>query len=109
MNDAATIPELLKQLRDDTTRLVREEVVLAKTEATEKASVLGRNVAFLSVGALIAYLALLLILLALAFLLRQQFVNHGMNEGTATFLGLLIIGGVVGIVSAVLISKALNS
>lgn len=109
MSDLTHITDLLKQLRDDTTTLVREEVALAKTEVSEKTSLLGRNVAFLVAGALVGYSALILILLALAFLLREQFVSRGMAEGMATFLGLLIVGALVGIISAILIVKALNT
>ncbi len=107
MSDISNIVDLLKQLRDDTTTLVREEVALAKTEMSEKVAVASRNTAFLAAGGLLAYSALLLILLAIAFLIREQFVSRGMGEGTATCLGLLIVGTVVGIVSLILITKAL--
>jgi len=109
MSELAHISDLLKQLRDDTTTLVREEVALAKTETAEKAAVVGRNAAFLAAGGLVGYSALVLLLFALGFLLRDQFVGRGMSEGNATCLGLLIVGILVAIVSAVLISKALTA
>jgi len=109
MSELAHITDLLKQLRDDTTTLVREEVALAKTETAEKAAYVGRNAAFLGAGALVGYSALLMILMAIGFLLRDLFVERGMSEGTATCLGLLIVGVVVGVISAVLISKAISA
>lgn len=107
--DQPNLVDLLKQLRDDTTTLVREEVALAKTEMSEKASTFSRNAAFLAAGALVGYSALLLILLALGSLLAQFFVSQGMREGTAGFLGLLIVGVIVGVISAALISKGIKT
>lgn len=101
--------DLLKQLRDDTTTLVREEVALAKTEISEKASTFSRNAAFLAAGALIGLIALLLILLALSSLLSQLFLSMGLSEGTAGFLGLLIVGLIVGGISAALIAKGIKT
>lgn len=107
--DQPNLVDLLKQLRDDTTTLVREEVTLAKTEMSEKASTFSRNAAFLVAGALVGYTALLLVLLALSSLLSQFFMSQGMREGTAGFLGLLIIGAIVGAISAALISKGIKT
>lgn len=106
MSELTQIVDLFKQLRDDTTTLVREEITLAKTEAGEKAAKFARNIGFLAVGALIALSAVHFILLGIAFLIRGQLVSRDINEGTATFLGLLIVGVVVGIVAAILVGKA---
>lgn len=107
MSELTNIVDLLKQLRDDTTTLVREEVALAKTEAGEKVATYARNAGFLAAGALVAWSAIHFLLLGLAFLIRGQLVERGFNEGTATFLGLLIVAIIVSIIAAVLISKAL--
>jgi fucose 4-O-acetylase-like acetyltransferase len=107
MSELTQIVDLFKQLRDDTVTLVREEIVLAKTEATEKIGKFGRNIGFLAAGALTAFTALNFILLATAFLIRGQLVSRDVNEGTATFLGVLIVGVVVGIIAAILIGKAI--
>ncbi len=107
--DTANIPDLIRQLRDDTTNLLREEVRLAKTEAKENVNKAARNAGFLAAGGLVAYSALVLILIGVGFLIRNGFVEQGMDEGMATFLGLLIVGLVVGIIGAVLVGKALGS
>ena len=101
------IGDLLRQLRDDTTRLVREEVALVKAETVEKLPTLYRNAAFLAGGALVAYSALVLILLSFAWALRELFVSRGMSEGISMFLGLLIVGAIVGGLSAALITKGI--
>jgi RsiW-degrading membrane proteinase PrsW (M82 family) len=104
------ILDLVKSLRDDTTALVRDEIALAKTEISEKVAATSRNVGFLAAGALVAYAALILLLLALAWIVRAFLLSgEAVSEPTATVLGLLIIGIVVGGLGASLIVKALNA
>ena len=110
MSDEQTsIVYLLKKLRDDTTTLVRDEISLAKTEVSEKIASTSRNVGYLAAGALVAYAALVLILLGISFLLRDLFILQGMKEANATLLGFLIVGAVVGGIGAILLIKALNT
>ena len=109
MNEESSIVYLLKKLRDDTTTLVRDEISLAKTEIGEKIASTSRNVGYLAAGVLVAYAALMLILQGISFLLRDLFISGGMNQASASLLGFLIVGGVVGIIGALLIVKALNT
>lgn len=111
MNDDTNtnIGDLLRQLRDDTTSLVREEVRLAKTEVSEKLAYTGRNVGYLAVGALIGLSALLLLLMSLGFLLGNIFEERGMEPGMAAFLGFIIVAVVVAIISASLVMKAIKA
>jgi hypothetical protein len=108
-DEQSSIVYLLKKLRDDTTTLVRDEISLAKTEVSEKIASTSRNVGYLAAGALVAYAALVLILLGTSFLLRDLFVLQGMKEASATLLGFLIVGAIVGGIGAILITKALNT
>ena len=109
MNEESSIVYLLKKLRDDTTALVRDEISLAKTEISEKIASTSRNVGYLAVGALVAYAALILFLQGIGLLLRDLFISGGMNQASASLLGFLIVGGVIGIIGALLIVKALNT
>ena len=110
MSDEQTsIVYLLKKLRDDTTTLVRDEISLAKTEVSEKIASTSRNVGYLAAGALVAYAALILILLGISFLLRDLFILQGVKEANATLWGFLTVGVVVGGIGAILIIKALNT
>jgi Putative Actinobacterial Holin-X, holin superfamily III len=108
-DEQSSIVYLLKKLRDDTTTLVRDEISLAKTEVSEKIASTSRNVGYLAAGALVAYAALMLILLGIGFLLRDLFIVQGMREANATLLGFLIVGAIVGGSGAILILKALNT
>jgi hypothetical protein len=109
INERSNIVDLLKNLRDDTTTLVRDEISLAKTEISEKIASAARNVRYLAAGALVAYAALIIILQGISLLLRDLFISAGMNPASASLLGFLIVGAVVGVVGAILIVKALNT
>ena len=54
--------DLLKQLRDDTTTLVKEEVALVKTELSEKAAKISAHAVMVVAGGLLAHAALIVLL-----------------------------------------------
>ena len=109
INEPSSVVDLLKNLRDDTTTLVRDEISLAKTEISEKIASSSRNVAYLAGGALVAYAALILILLGISLMFRDLFVSAGMNTASASLLGFLLVAAAVGALGALLIVKALNT
>jgi hypothetical protein len=53
MANQPSIPELLKDLREESTLLLREEIALAKKEISEKISSTARNATYIVAGALI--------------------------------------------------------
>jgi Putative Actinobacterial Holin-X, holin superfamily III len=109
MTDQPTIAELLKELRDESTLLLREEVALAKKEIGEKISSTARNLTYLVAGALVAYCAIIFLFLAISSLISQAFVNHGVSIVWAIFLGLLIVALVVGAASVGMILKGVQT
>lgn len=109
MNEEASVGELIKQLRDESTTLIKEEIALVKTEMGEKVSLFSRNVGYLIAGALVAYSALVIILIALGSLLTKAFVENGTDPAMAHFLGLTIVGVVVGAIGAFMAIKAINT
>ena len=54
---APSIVDLIKELRDESTTLVRQEIALAKAELSEKASKAAVNAAFLGMGAVVTGIA----------------------------------------------------
>lgn len=108
MNEEQSVTELLKRLRDDSTMLIRDEVELAKTEMREKASVYSRNAISLVAGGLVAYSALVILLIGLGSLITEWLLEGGMDPAMAHFVGMAIVAIVVGIIGAVMISKALH-
>jgi hypothetical protein len=90
VRDERSLGDLFSELAAETGTLVRQEVALAQTELTQKATKVGRNVGYLAVGGAVAYVAVL----ALA---------------AAVIIGLsaLLVAVAVGAVSYFMISSAL--
>jgi uncharacterized membrane protein len=109
MADQPTITELFKDLREESTTLLREEIALAKKEFSEKIARSTRNVTYLVAGALVAYCAIIFLLLAVSTLISQELLEHGVSIGWAIFIGLLIVALVVGAVSTGMITKSVQT
>lgn len=92
--------DLFSELAAETGTLVRQEVALAQTELTQKATSVGKNVGFLVVGGAVGYAALLAVLAALII---------GLANFIPAWASALIVGIVVGVVAFLLISSALKS
>jgi uncharacterized membrane protein YqjE len=73
-----TLPELLSELTGEFTTLVRSELELAKVEARDEVRSAARAGGMLGAGALAAWLGVLFVSLAVAWLLDQ-----GMNRALA--------------------------
>ena len=71
MKQERSLCELFSELAGETSTLVRQEVALAKTELTQKAGQVGRNVAYLAAGGAVAYAALLAFMAAAIVVLAK--------------------------------------
>lgn len=100
VKDERSIGELFSELAGETSELIRQEVALAQAEITQKAARIGKNVGLLAVGGFIANAALLSIVAALIV---------GLAKFIPLWLSALIVGIVVGIAAAVLISVGLKN
>jgi xanthine/uracil permease len=106
VREERSIGQLLKELRDETTTLLRQEVDLAKTEMGEKASRVGKNVGSLAVGGGVAFLGALALLAAVIYGLTS-ILNQFMSVGVAIWLAPLIVGLVLAAIGYSLVQKAL--
>jgi xanthine/uracil permease len=95
--DDRSLGELFAELARETSTLVRQEVELAKTEMTQKASRVGKSVGMLAVGGAIAYAGLLAILAAIIIGLAAL--------GVPWWLSALLVGLVVAAVGYLLVQK----
>lgn len=109
MHKEPTLGDLLKDLRDNTTALVREEVALAKTEIAENVKRTATNTGYLAGGGLVAFVALILLLMAVAKVVALIFIYMDMNRTLAEVLGYAGVATAVGLTAAVLIAKALQT
>ncbi len=100
VKEERSLGDLFSELATETSTLVRQEVALAQTELTQKATSVGKNVGFLVVGGAVGYAALLAILAAAII---------GLAYFVPAWAAALIVGVVVGIVAFVLISSALKA
>ena len=107
--DARSFADLFKDLRDETTLLVRQEIELAKTEMSEKVAKAGRNAGYIGAGSAIAHAAAILLLLGLAALLYHGLVAAGLEHMTAGWLAPLIVGGVLALVGYMMIQKGVST
>ena len=106
VREERSIGQLLKELRDETTTLLRQEVDLAKTEMGEKASRVGKNLGSLAVGGGVAFLGALALLAAVIYGLTSL-LNQFMSVGVAIWLAPLIVGLVLAAIGYSLVQKAL--
>ena len=101
--------QIIKDLRDDTTALFRQEAALAKRELAGKAATYARNAAFLGVSALVGVYAVFFLFLSLNNLLQTGLAVVGFSPGVASWFAPLIMGMLLGIGALLVALKALKA
>jgi hypothetical protein len=99
--DNRSLGELFSALASDTGTLVRQEVELAKTEMTQKATRVGKDIGFLVAGGAVAYAGFLGILAAIAVGLGQL--------GVPWWLATLLVGVVVAGIGGFLVMRGISA
>jgi hypothetical protein len=97
--DDRSLGELFAELSRETSTLFRQEVALAKTEMTQKATRAGKDIGFLVAGAAILYAGLLAIIAAIIIALGHAIPMWS----SALLVGIVIIAG-----AAFLVMKGIN-
>lgn len=100
---------LVKGLITDVTDLVRNEVALAKAEASEKLDNVVGGVEILMVGAVFAIAAVGVLLSALVAGIAALLVQWGLQDASATALSAALVGLVFGSIGWALIASGLKS
>lgn len=106
--DERSLGQLLKELSGETSTLLRQEVELAKTEMSEKASRVGTNLGSLAVGGAVAFLGALALLAAVISGLTSLF-DQFMDLEVAVWLAPLLVGIALAAVGYGLVKKALET
>jgi hypothetical protein len=99
-DDNRSLGELFSELAQETSTLVRQEVTLAKTEMSQKASRAGKHIGVLAAGGAVAYAGLLAILAGVIVLL---------DNVMPLWASALLVGVVVGVVGYFLVRRALDA
>ncbi len=97
--DQRSLGELFSELANDTSTLVRQEIQLAKTEMTHKATSAGKDAGMIGAGGALAYAGLLALIAAIII---------GLGQLIWMWLSALIVGLVVVGIGYFLIQKGLN-
>jgi hypothetical protein len=98
--DGRSLGELFSELAQETSTLVRQEVNLAKTEMSQKASTAGKHVGVLAAGGALAYAGLLAILAGVIALL---------NDIMPLWAASLLVGIVVAVGGYILVRRGLDA
>lgn len=89
-----SVGELFTALANETSTLVRQEMKLAATEMTQKATYAGKQAAFIAAGSLLAVVSLLALLAALIL---------GLGTVIALWVSALLVGIVIALIAAFLV------
>jgi len=100
MRSDRSLGDLFGDLSKETTTLVRQEVALAKTELTQKATQVGKDVGFLAIGGAVAYAGFLAIGAAVIIALAAL--------GLPWWLSALLVGLIVAGIGYYLVQKGLS-
>jgi uncharacterized protein (DUF983 family) len=95
-----SIGELFAELSQEISRLFRQEVALARTEISQKASSAGKDIAFVAGGGIAAFIGALAIVTALIAALALAL---------PLWLSALIVGVVVAVVGYVCIQRGMTA
>lgn len=106
--DDRSIADLLRELRDESSTLLRQEVALAKTELGEKANAYSKNLGLLVGGGVALALGGLLLLHCLAQFIGFLF-DLFLPYSIGLPIGYLIVGTILAIVGYSLYSKAMTA
>ena len=100
-NDERSLGELFGDLARDMGTLVSQELALARTELTEKAARVGKQIAMLAVGGLVAYAGLLAIIAAVIVLIADR--------GVPLWVSALIVGLIVAGIGYLLVQRGISA
>jgi len=98
VKEERSLGDLFSDLASETGTLIRQEVALAQTELTEKATSVGKNVGYLVVGGAVGYAAALALIAAIII---------GLANFIPAWAAALIVSVIVGVVAFMMISSAL--
>jgi len=100
-NDDRSLGDLFGDLARDMGTLVSQEMALARTEITEKATRAGKDIAMLAVGGLVAYAGLLAIIAAVIVLMAER--------GVPLWASALIVGAIVAGIGYLLVQRGITA
>ena len=105
----SSVLRIIKDLRDDTTSLFRQEVALAKRELAGKAITFGKNTVLIAVAALIGLYAVFFFFFFLNNLIQAGVHRAGFSPAVSAWFAPLLVGMLLGIGALILALKSLKT
>lgn len=102
----ASVMSDVRQLLEGSGTLVRQELALIRAEAREQADKYAKALSALAMGAAVAVIGAVVLGIAAGGALSSLFILAGLDPVIAAWLGPAIVGTVVLIIGAVLVSAA---
>lgn len=104
-----TLPHLLRDLRDETTTLLRQEVALAKAELRENSARVTAHAVQIAIGGFVAYAGAIVFLIGLGLLVSWLLARLGMPRDIALWVSLGAVGAIVAAIGATMLVRAKNA
>lgn len=101
-----SIPTLLRNLREDTTTLFRQEAALAKAELSQTARDLGKRSIALVIGGVVCLLGAIALIAGLSQLVTTLLIKANLEPLHAAWLGPVLLGAVIVAIGLSLVSRA---
>ncbi|HVU35910.1 MAG TPA: phage holin family protein [Opitutaceae bacterium] len=101
-----SLSSLIRNLRDETTTLMRQEIDLAKAELKDNTAHLASHAVQIAIGAFVGYAGAIVILVGIGLLVSSIFVRLGMQQDMAVWLALVIVGVVVALIGGGMAMRA---
>jgi hypothetical protein len=104
-----SVGDLLRELRDESTALIQDEIALLKTEMSEKASATAHDAKSIGTAAAMLHVAAVIVLLSLSVFASWAVFEMGASILLAFALGPLIVGGLTALIGYMTMKKATSS
>jgi len=105
----SSLISIVKDLRDDTATLFRQEVALAKREAAGKLASFGRNSVLLGAGIFIGLYAVFFFFLSLNNLLQMGIRAAGFSPDNSAWFAPLLLFMILGICALIPVRKGIKA
>ncbi len=101
-----TLTSLVRDLRDESTHLIRQELALAKAEVKEQVGQMANHSVQLAIGGFVGYAGAVVLLVGLAVLVGTLLIRAGMNPELAWWLAPTLLGALVVSIGWIMVARA---
>lgn len=104
-----SLPNLLRELRDESTTLLQQEVALAKAEMKENVANLMNHSVQIAIGSFVSYAGVIVLLIGIGWLISSLLVRAGLDPQLAQWLAPTAVGIIVALVGWGMVARAKHS